>query len=145
VDQRTPPRPPLPIAAQMGNGAAIILSAIAYPRAKLKTNRLPLSHPNSLSETNNPCPEPDTMASDFQCRGRVRNEFVTFLNLCDFLTHKSFVFRAYLCGKTKKSQAQCRALYAKAFSPFAPGIVPTEHENVIFDHPPEGKTHLEYG
>jgi hypothetical protein len=36
---------------------------------------------------------------------RTRSEVVTFLNLCDFLTHKSFVFRAHFCEKTKKSQA----------------------------------------
>ena len=36
---------------------------------------------------------------------RPRSEVVTFLNLCDFLTHKSFVFRAHFCEKTKKSQA----------------------------------------
>jgi len=35
----------------------------------------------------------------------LRSEFVTFLNLCDFLTLKSFGFRAHFCEKTKKSQA----------------------------------------
>ena len=38
-------------------------------------------------------------------RAEIRSEVVTFLNLCDFLTHKSFVFRAHFCEKTKKSQA----------------------------------------